>query len=102
MDTARMSTSKTSSQLSRSDYDLISSPMMINGIFQKLTSSASLPCISPDRTPSQSPSRDTPGISDSRGQSRTATSLLDPSLPAQTLQEYEEIRKMKQTASYRL
>lgn len=102
--------------LQSADYDLISSPMMINGIFQKLASTASLPCISPttlaskstaaivDRTPTHSPSKDTTrnSTTDSRGQTRTATTLLDKSLPAQETNKYDEILKMKQTASYKL
>ena len=113
------SSSGTKLCLESADYDLISSPMMINGIFQKLASSSSLPCISPtlpsssskpavDRTPTHSPNRDTPttntssSTTDSRGLTRTATTLLDKSLTAQEIQKYDEILKMKQTASYKL
>lgn len=80
-------------------YDLISSPMMINRIVQKML----LPSISSDTAVAPySASNCDIGInsprdsySDRRGLSRTATTLLDKSLPVKEIQKYEDVIKLR-------
>lgn len=86
-------------------YDLISSPMMMNSLFQKMQ----LPGIGviseqDERLNLVAPPRTAPAAigghkMESRGQSRTATTLLDKELPAREVQKYYDIRRQKEFAT---
>lgn len=95
-------------------YNLISSPMMMNDLFQRMR----LPSISgiedtantidrelfpmalPPKTAPAQGTRD--DLKECRGWSRTATTILDKDMTTQELQRYQEIIKQKTTIRYAL